>query len=261
MWQHCNEPSGLIISYQVRPVNRICLVLQLWNLHTEPNRTKFDKSQPTQPRHPVHPNWHPHCISSAHCWVTFTTSTVIHAWYVLGRPPFSLKLPLHVWDVDPIWYMVPWNHPSPLFCHNIRVYTEGAVIKRTLTQCQQAVSHRPSCPSTEAEIESSELLTSAQRLTPCETSASYRQSPAYTTAHSSTPHHTTTTVLRPFFRDHPGEPVPEENFWTLWCKGRLPEADTPTIRRGATPSGLTSAHLHHPPHIFAGRMPFLPHNQ
>jgi len=21
--------------------------------------------------------------------------------------------------------------------------------------------------------------------------------------------------LRPFFRDHPGEPVPEENFWTL----------------------------------------------
>jgi len=32
---------------------------------------------------------------------------------------------------------------------------------------------------------------------------------------------TITTVLRPFFRDHPGEPVPEENFWTLWCKGRL----------------------------------------
>jgi len=34
------------------------------------------------------------------------------------------------------------------------------------------------------------------------------------------PHHTT-TVLRPFFWDHLGEPVPEENFWTLWCKGRL----------------------------------------
>jgi len=31
----------------------------------------------------------------------------------------------------------------------------------------------------------------------------------------------TTTVLWPFFRDHPGEPVPKENFWTLWCKGRL----------------------------------------
>ena len=38
--------------------------------------------------------------------------------------------------------------------------------------------------------------------------------------------HHTTTVLRPFFRDHPGEPVPEDNFWTLWCKGRLTEADT-----------------------------------
>jgi len=60
-------------------------------------------------------------------------------------------------------------------------------------------------------------------------------------------HHATTTVLRPFFRDYPGEPVPEKNFWTLWCKGRLTEADTPTIRLGATPSGLTSAHLHRPP--------------
>jgi len=62
-------------------------------------------------------------------------------------------------------------------------------------------------------------------------------------------------------RDHPGcELVPEENFWTLWCKGRLTDADTPTIRLGTTPSGLTSAHLYHPPH-FTGRMPFLPPNQ
>jgi len=60
----------------------------------------------------------------------------------------------------------------------------------------------------------------------------------------------TTTILRPFFQDHPGEPVPEENFWTLWCKRRLTEADTPTIRLGTTPYGLTSAHLHHLPHIF-----------
>ena len=41
--------------------------------------------------------------------------------------------------------------------------------------------------------------------------------------------------------------MPEENFWTLWCKGRLTEAETQTIRLGATPSGLTSAHLHHSP--------------
>jgi len=54
------------------------------------------------------------------------------------------------------------------------------------------------------------------------------------------------------FRDHPGEPVPEENFWTLWCKRRLTEADTLTIRLGASSSGLTSAPLHHPPHIFYG---------
>jgi len=38
--------------------------------------------------------------------------------------------------------------------------------------------------------------------------------------------HTHTTILRPFFRDHPGELVPEENFWTLWCQRRLTEADT-----------------------------------
>jgi len=70
----------------------------------------------------------------------------------------------------------------------------------------------------------------------------------------------TTTVLWPFFRDHPGELVPEQNIWTLWCKERLTEADTPTIRLGATPSGLSSAHLQHPP-IFTGRMPFLLPNQ
>jgi len=72
--------------------------------------------------------------------------------------------------------------------------------------------------------------------------------------------HTHITVLWPFFQDHPGEPVPKENFWTLWCKGRLTEADTPTSWLGATPSGLTSAHLHHPPIFFTGR-PFLPPNQ
>jgi len=63
------------------------------------------------------------------------------------------------------------------------------------------------------------------------------------------------------FQDHLGETVPEENFWTLWCKGRLTEADTVTIRLGATPSGLTSAYLHHPPYFFTGRMPFLSPNQ
>jgi len=72
--------------------------------------------------------------------------------------------------------------------------------------------------------------------------------------------HTHTTVLRPFFWDNPGEPVPEK-FWTLRCKGRLTEADTLTIRPGATPSGPTSAHLHHSPIFFMGQMPFLLPNQ
>jgi len=67
----------------------------------------------------------------------------------------------------------------------------------------------------------------------------------------------TTTVLRPFFRDHPGEQVPEENFWTLWRKGRLTEADILTIRLGATPSGLTVPTCTIPPYFFMGRMPFL----
>jgi len=55
--------------------------------------------------------------------------------------------------------------------------------------------------------------------------------------------HNTAAVLRPFFWDHLGELVPEQNFWTLWCMGRLTEADTPTMWLGATPSGLTSADL------------------
>jgi len=61
-----------------------------------------------------------------------------------------------------------------------------------------------------------------------------------------TNHHTNTTVLQPFFRVHPGEPVPKKNFWTVWCKGRLTEADTPTTRLVAAPSGITSAYVHHP---------------
>jgi len=69
-------------------------------------------------------------------------------------------------------------------------------------------------------------------------------------------HHITVTPPPPYHNRFtaffpgpcPREPVPEENFWTLWCKGRLTEAETPTIRMGATPSGLTSAHLHHHPY-------------
>jgi len=35
---------------------------------------------------------------------------------------------------------------------------------------------------------------------------------------STPPHHTTP---QPFLWDHPDEPVPEDNFRTLWCKGEI----------------------------------------
>jgi len=42
-------------------------------------------------------------------------------------------------------------------------------------------------------------------------------------------HTITTTAPQPFYGPFSGttrgEPVPEENFWILWCKGRLTEAD------------------------------------
>jgi len=66
---------------------------------------------------------------------------------------------------------------------------------------------------------------------------------------------------KPINHTTPQPPMPEENFWTLWCNGKLTEADTLTIRLDTTPSGLTSAHLHHPPPFFTGRMPFLLPNQ
>ena len=58
---------------------------------------------------------------------------------------------------------------------------------------------------------------------------------------SSSTTRTYTTVLWPFFREYLGEPVPEEIFfWTSWSNGKYSEADTLTIRLGATPSRLIS---------------------
>jgi len=93
---------------------------------------------------------------------------------------------------------------------------------------------------------------------PCLTTSQNLPPPLVHRNGNDTIHHNRFTAL---FRNHPGEPAPEENFWTLRCKGRLTEADKLTIRLGATPSGLTSAHLHHPPIFSMGRMPFLPPKQ
>ena len=67
---------------------------------------------------------------------------------------------------------------------------------------------------------------------------------------------THTTVLRPFFWDHPGEPVPEENFCTLWCKGRL------TGRHSDHPAGRHCIRTNQcppppsPPYFLQARCPF-----
>jgi len=73
--------------------------------------------------------------------------------------------------------------------------------------------------------------------------------------------HTTTTTPQPFYGPFsPGELVPEENFWTLWCKGRLAEAHTDYL--AGCHSNRTNQCLPSPsPIFFTGRMPFLPPNQ
>jgi len=57
--------------------------------------------------------------------------------------------------------------------------------------------------------------------------------------------HHTTTVLRPFFPGPPGWASARKELLDFIVQGEI-KADTLTIRLGATPSRLTSAHLHHP---------------
>ena len=66
----------------------------------------------------------------------------------------------------------------------------------------------------------------------------------------------TTLLLGP-----PGSAGARKGFLDLTVQGNITEADTSTIQLGATPSRLTSAHLHHPPIFFTGQMPFLAPNQ
>ena len=73
---------------------------------------------------------------------------------------------------------------------------------------------------------------------------------------------TTTTVLWLFFQDYPGEPVPEENFWTLWCKERLTEADTLILYHPAGRHSIRTNQCSPPPspHIFTGTATELSHH-
>ena len=88
--------------------------------------------------------------------------------------------------------------------------------------------------------------------------------------------HTGSTVMRPkkmSFKMAIEDTTPQPFYGPFsrttrvsWCQKSTSglygarEADTPTIWMVATPSGLSSAHLHHPP-FFTSRMPFLPPNQ
>jgi len=70
-------------------------------------------------------------------------------------------------------------------------------------------------------------------------------------------HHNRFTAL---FWDHPGEPVPEENFWTLWCKGRLTEADRDHLAGRHSVQTNQCPPPPSPP-FFTGWMSFLPPSQ
>ena len=58
-----------------------------------------------------------------------------------------------------------------------------------------------------------------------------------------------TTVLWPF-SGNTGWASAKRELLDFVVQGRSTEVDTSTVQVGATQSGVTSAHLHHPPHIF-----------
>ena len=64
--------------------------------------------------------------------------------------------------------------------------------------------------------------------------------------------HTHTTDLWHFFRDYPGEPVPEKIFWTFRVQRKITEADTLTIWLDATPFWLISDPPPSSPHFCTG---------
>jgi len=68
--------------------------------------------------------------------------------------------------------------------------------------------------------------------------------------------------LTAFVWDYPGRPVPAEKFfWIFMEQEKIMETKVPTVRVGATPTGLTATSPHNPSKVFTGRMPFLPPNQ
>jgi len=55
---------------------------------------------------------------------------------------------------------------------------------------------------------------------------------------------------------------PPPVFWIFMKQRQIMEAEVPTVRVGATPTGLMAPQPYNPPpKVFTGRMPFLPPNQ
>jgi len=68
------------------------------------------------------------------------------------------------------------------------------------------------------QLISDRVIRKLKRWTFFETQCRYITVPKTETDSQMYNHHHITTILRPFFWDHWGEPVPEESFsWTLWC--------------------------------------------
>jgi len=69
----------------------------------------------------------------------------------------------------------------------------------------------------------------------------------------------TTLVVLPFFWDHPGEPVPEDDFWTDFIvQGKINRDSHIDHPAGCHSSRTNQCPPPPSPHIFTGRMPFLP---
>jgi len=63
--------------------------------------------------------------------------------------------------------------------------------------------------------------------------------------------HTHTTILRPFFWDYPGEPVPEEIFWTHGARGDIRGRHTDNSC-GCHSIGTNQQPISAIPHFYAG---------
>ena len=75
---------------------------------------------------------------------------------------------------------------------------------------------------------------------------------------SISPHHNRFTAL---FPGAPGRAGARRELLDFMVQGKINRGRYTVHPAGGSPSGLTSAHLHHPPIFFTGRMPFLPPNQ